>query len=1084
MTSPLAASCVDCGVDLPPSATECSSCGCPAGTARRRVVVVLFADLAGYTALCSSRDPEDVHLLVRPLMNRLRLCCERNGGIVPIIEGDGFMAVFGAVRSSEVDPELAVDAARAMQELAARELGRPDAEVSGLHVGMHVGEVLVAPSWEACGLSFSGDAVNVARRLSGLAAAGEVVGSAAVAALTPGAGWGEARREVLRGRPGEVSFATLDWDADRAAPAEGTATPWVSRPELEDRLAAAVAAGAVVVVGDAGMGKSRLVRQLAHRLDRPVRVLSAGLRGLSWAELGRELGADPGPWSALAEVLPPSQAREAQVKALRGALAAAPERLVVVDDVQWFDPEDRQALADLALDAGQPSLVLVSREPPPELTGLPQLDVSGLRPVEADALVDHLLPGASDELRDFLRRRCGGVPLFLEQCAALLLEDGAVVIENGVIRVADQERLVRVPTSMRLYVAGRVDALDAATRAVLEVAAVLGPAPDRDLLEHLAPRAHTALEVLTTRGILVVGPDRGPGGRRDLRFAHALVRDVVYESTLRSRRADLHRAAAEWYAVLPVAGVLESQAHHLEAAATLGAGDCELVRSAVAAMVTYARSIQLERPRVASGVLRRADDLVRAHPGCDVDRSLLDLTRAGTLVLLGESQEGLALARAAGATARRLGDRGREAEALLSQGRAEALLGVGDAPASFGRAAELYEELGDETRAALVAVEAATLRDADEGISAYLQAQERAYRSAMRTGDGRVQALAAQQLAVHAWAEGEHALTLWAQHARDSSRADDVVLGPRLELAAASVALYALDGATAHTRAERSLTTAQESGVSHVVANATIVSALGALLVGNLTAARRRLEPPEEALAGRRSGVTRLHLDTVLCRVLLREGRGAEAFALMTELLQHPLAADTSNVRDLEETQAWLCLESGWFERAAGHAAAALRVDEAMGTPLPALQCRLLGVMARSARRGYVPLGEGRFLIDEARRRGAPVVEGLASRFLALDDALRGHAWTPTEHVRGDVVELAALDVELEALSTRQVDRLLDAADLWAGLGSTVWRLRALCWWEGLTGGRHPDSARLVQQLAGPEGLAEQLRAQVAGLAP
>jgi class 3 adenylate cyclase len=142
----------------------------------RKVVSVLFADLAGYTALAEALDPEEVFGVVRPWMTDLRLIVEGHGGTVPQVMGDGFMAVFGVPTAHDDDPERAVRAALAMVSQA-RQLASRQAAVAfpGLHVGVNTGEVMVAPSREASGFAIVGDTVNVASRLAGLAVAGQVI---------------------------------------------------------------------------------------------------------------------------------------------------------------------------------------------------------------------------------------------------------------------------------------------------------------------------------------------------------------------------------------------------------------------------------------------------------------------------------------------------------------------------------------------------------------------------------------------------------------------------------------------------------------------------------------------------------------------------------------------------------------------------------------------------------------------------------------------------------------------------------------------------------------------------------------------
>ena len=257
--------CAGCGQHVHAGEEVCGGCGTPTAQAQRRVVTILFADLSGYTALCHDRDPEEVHLLVRPLMNALRRVCEAHGAMVPSIEGDGFMAAFGARVASEDDPTQALSAAIEMQQLVrARAVVVP--ELPGLHIGVHLGEVVVAPTWEDVGLSLSGDAVNVASRLCDRAGSGEVLASSEVARLSRfGDGWADAAPFHLRGRMEPVTasaYAWADGGAELRSPRWGGASPYVRRSSVEQELATALARGEnVVLVGEAGVGKSRIVAE-------------------------------------------------------------------------------------------------------------------------------------------------------------------------------------------------------------------------------------------------------------------------------------------------------------------------------------------------------------------------------------------------------------------------------------------------------------------------------------------------------------------------------------------------------------------------------------------------------------------------------------------------------------------------------------------------------------------------------------------------------------------------------------------------------------------------------------------------------
>jgi class 3 adenylate cyclase len=176
--------CPACGADLPAGVVTCPACGEPILPSERKVVTVLFADLAGYTALAETLDPEDVYGAIRPWMTDLRLVVEDHGGTVPQVMGDGFMAVFGVPTAHDDDAERAVRAALALVRRAERLASQEGIRFPGLHVGVNTGEVIVAPSRESSGFAVVGDAVNVAARLAGLALAGQVIVGESTRGLT------------------------------------------------------------------------------------------------------------------------------------------------------------------------------------------------------------------------------------------------------------------------------------------------------------------------------------------------------------------------------------------------------------------------------------------------------------------------------------------------------------------------------------------------------------------------------------------------------------------------------------------------------------------------------------------------------------------------------------------------------------------------------------------------------------------------------------------------------------------------------------------------------------------------------------
>ncbi len=1062
-------------------------------------MTALFADLTGYTRLCADLDAEDVHLLVRPLMNALRQVCEGAGGVVPVIEGDGFMAIFGALVSDEDDPRRAVAAAVRMQELVEeRQALATQLPLPALRIGINVGEALVAPSWEQTGFSVSGDVVNVASRLCGVAGEGAVLVSSVVADLAPGEGlWGPEQPQHLRNRDEPVLTRSLN---RLRATSLGFARPvpsdaaLVGRADLVEQVLDIVQEGrAVLLTGEPGIGKSRLlgavadrrggtvVRALCPRFPTTSTLGQVALQLLlepACAGLGaghrRALAAAAGRTSDSVEVDDNARQVEAVVAAL-GRMAVDGPTTLMLDDLQWAAAEDL-ALVELLAAGSDVGLLLASRADGAPVVRADRLDVSALRAEDAAALVCGLLPGATTHLVAALVERCGGVPLFVEQCVALLVDDGTVLATAGGWELARPQRLTSLPTGMRLFVASRIDLAPPHARETLGLASVVGHEVDVDLLAHLAGKDGLAesVEDLVARDLLRWRTT--PGGTR-LEFRHALVRDVAYESLLRRRRQQLHLVAAEWYGVLPVVQVLAQQAAHLEAALALGDADCGLVRRTVGAMVHYAVSISEERTSVATGVLRRAELLVAEHPQCEVD--LLDLHLA---VAMASEIRGDEVRAAEAATAAfdlcHPEDETHLALASLLRGRASVMAAPALAVTDLDRAQQLFERLGDLTGVARVVVERTKLGEVQ--LSRRWEAFELAFSAAVRAGDMRLASLAAQDLAVHLAERDPVDAERWSERASELLRADDVVGRARLDLAAARASFGRYDLPNMADAAETALASAQNAGALQLVMGAYALATIAMLEVGRLDRAEILLDEADAIAATRPT--RRLAVDLAMHRALLlaRQGRTRAGLALLDDVQPEVNAFGREFQRQHHALRGRLLLESGHFAVAGDQLREAVALAEQLDQQQVALVDRLHLLVARSATRQHVALRETSDLRAQARSSGAPLVGDLATLWLELGDVLNGHRDHPSDApLPTGAPAVEALQYEVLALRSEDPSSLLRAAECWSRLGTTVWSARALTWYAEITGEGNGSATQVLAQLDAPHGLEEHFRSQV-----
>ncbi len=609
--APLSIACPSCGFSAAPGERFCGGCGArldaagpaapaapaaaealdrvPAG--ERRQVTVLFADLSGYTRLSSELDVEELHGIVNRFFDTVDGIVEDYGGTVDKHMGDAVMALFGAPVAHGDDPQRAVRAASDMHGAMARlstEVGRS----LEIHIGIASGEV-VAGGVGGDGrdeYTVTGESVNLAARLDDRAGPGETLISDAVYTAVSGV----ARCEPL----GEVSVKGLDrpvkvWrvrDLKVGAPDE-TRGPFVGRDAELGLFAGAVGAcrktgngQAVLVRGEAGIGKSRLVEEFmriaddhafaSHRgliLDfgvakqqEAVRALVRSLLDIS-AGAGRAacqaaagvgfeaglFGADQ--WVFLNDLLDLAQpielramydamdnaTRNAGKQAVVGALIAGASArrpiLLVVEDVQWADSLTRAHLAAMTQKVGGcPAVLVMTTRIEDESfdqawraatrgSPLMTIDLGPLRPAEALELAGGFID-ATQRYVDECIVRAEGNPLFLEQ----------------LLRNAEDGEAEAVPASIQSLVLARMDRLEAKDKQALQAASAIGQRFSLAALRHLIADPDYACRGLIDHYLVQ------PEGEGFL-FAHALIREGVYSSLLKARARALHESAAEWY---------------------------------------------------------------------------------------------------------------------------------------------------------------------------------------------------------------------------------------------------------------------------------------------------------------------------------------------------------------------------------------------------------------------------------------------------------------------------------------------------------------------------------------------------------
>jgi class 3 adenylate cyclase len=489
-------------------------------SAERRPITVMFCDLVGSTGLAARLDPEDWRNLVNAYLEAASAAVTELGGHVSKELGDGLMALFGYPRAEENDAERALRAALAIQRALAdlnvrnKRAGAPELVA---RIGLDCGPVVV----DAAGEVF-GEAPNVAARVQALAEPGAVLVTAAVQAQVAGlfVTEDEGARE-LKGVAAPVRlFRIVRAASGRRRGGARALTPFVGREEELETLARRferVRAGEgqlALIVGEPGLGKSRLIEEFRSRLqetphawiewsasqllqntalhpvaewgrrrfgedapaDQRLSALEGALRfvGLDPAEYAPFLAPlvdIPLPPGRAAAVSPEEQRRRQLAGMTAWVLAGARSEPAVLafEDLHWADPTSLDLLRALAERGGQaPLLLLATTRPefrPPwnarahhSLMSLSPLDRAGVARMVRGISAGHAL---SAEVIEGINERTGGAPLFVEEVTRLLIERGA---EAGA---------QAIPPTLQHSLAARLDRLGEAREAA-QIGAVLG----------------------------------------------------------------------------------------------------------------------------------------------------------------------------------------------------------------------------------------------------------------------------------------------------------------------------------------------------------------------------------------------------------------------------------------------------------------------------------------------------------------------------------------------------------------------------------------------------------------------------------
>jgi class 3 adenylate cyclase len=605
--------CPACGEPNPARASFCLACGTPlpspeeAARPARKTVTVVFTDVADSGGLGERLDPESLSLVMASWFDHMRALFERHGARVQKFVGDAVVAVFGIPAVNEDD---ALRAVRAAAELQAS-LGELNEQLErdwGVRLrarsGVNTGEVVTGDPAIGDALVL-GDAVNVAARLEQAAPPGEVLLGQPTLRLVRDAVDVEPVPPLrLKGKQAPVAAWRLLGVAPGAlGHARRQDAPIVGRqPELRlfdwvyERVSTTAVCHLLTVLGQAGVGKTRLVAEAVRGLEATVlrgRCLSYGEGITFWpvsevvhqaagmidtdlpaeaaAKLRRLLG-DAGDADHVAGRVAqliglgvtPVPAEEAAwaFRRLLEVLAGRGPLVVVLDDLHWAEPTLLDLVEHVADFARAAPILLVAIARPELLEQRPgwaggklnatTVLLEPLGEAESAELLDSLAgPAALPEAaRRGITRAAEGNPLFLEELLAALVEEGRLRREDGRWVAAADLATLGIPPSIQALLTARLDRLDGADRAILERASVVGQVFEGSAVVELSPpeRRHELpgrLGTLVRRELLRRVPSR-LADDEGFQFRHQLLRDAAYDSIPKQTRAELHERFASW----------------------------------------------------------------------------------------------------------------------------------------------------------------------------------------------------------------------------------------------------------------------------------------------------------------------------------------------------------------------------------------------------------------------------------------------------------------------------------------------------------------------------------------------------------
>jgi class 3 adenylate cyclase/tetratricopeptide (TPR) repeat protein len=580
-------------------------------TTERKYVTALFADVTGYTTMSEYLDPEEVKDSMSHLFGEIAKVTAKFGGFIEEFAGDSVMVVFGSPWSHEDDPVRAIRAAleihRVVNEVSGKMAEKQGPPLS-VHIGINTGQVVTGKLHIGNGMPhLAGDSINVASRLCNLAKAYETLVGQHTYEQSEGFFTFERLEPVqVKGRTKPVpvyKVLSAKEEPSKMHRLSGHQAALIGRQPQMAQLQGFLRellkgqGGIVAIYGEAGTGKSRIIREFKSTLD---------LTDVRWYEGHAYAYAENVPYYLFIDLLkrifeiregdPPELAKEkaekkilATIDAKQDVAAYLGELLAVhypelesldidvlkfrirnailvflsalvrqgptvfcLEDLHWADSTTLELLQFIWSKLTYPALFLCSFRPPLIIMGdshasglrevYREIELKDLNPPETQQMVASLLRTEEipQSLKSFVSEKVEGNPFYVEEVVNSLIDADILYFDQGAWHFREDTHDIVLPATVQGLISARVDRLDARTKEILQEAAVIGRAFCQDILEDItAVKESTSsyLQSLQDHDIIQV-----ESTRPDMvySFRHAMFQETVYKGLLKKQRRDIH----------------------------------------------------------------------------------------------------------------------------------------------------------------------------------------------------------------------------------------------------------------------------------------------------------------------------------------------------------------------------------------------------------------------------------------------------------------------------------------------------------------------------------------------------------------